>query len=313
MQLTTLRNQKSWLKTILPVIFVLVTLLSIFGCGSKNDAKALFWEVRSPEGEVRGYLLGSVHALDKDFYPFRDEIEDAFSESDVLAVEIDMSGNKMNEAAAIMMKEAFYQGTETIKDHISEETYELLAKRVKELNLGDIDTYKKYKPWMLGTIIMGFELQNMGLDYNHGVDKYFMDRASKNPRQKIVELESLDFQMKLFMGMSEKEAEMFLLSMISEVDAMKTQLKALVAAWKQGDAKQLNDIMNSQIDKTPELKEFSKRLLDDRNVGMAEKFMELMQKNKKKKYFVVVGAAHMVGETGVVRLLEAEGYTVTQK
>jgi uncharacterized protein YbaP (TraB family) len=51
-------------------------------------------------------------------------------------------------------------------------------------------------------------------------------------------------------------------------------------------------------------------LLDKRNVGMTDKIKGYLTDEGKETYFIVVGAAHFVGEKGIVQLLENEGYTV---
>ena len=50
-----------------------------------------------------------------------------------------------------------------------------------------------------------------------------------------------------------------------------------------------------------------KRLLDDRNLLMRDKALPLLRQGAA---FIAVGAAHLPGENGLVRLLQAEGYRV---
>ena len=59
-----------------------------------------------------------------------------------------------------------------------------------------------------------------------------------------------------------------------------------------------------------ETKAFYKFLITDRNVGMADKVEEYMQGDK--TYFVIAGAAHMIGDDGIPALLRSRGYTVEQ-
>lgn len=53
--------------------------------------------------------------------------------------------------------------------------------------------------------------------------------------------------------------------------------------------------------------EFLKRLLDDRNIIMRDRALPLL---KRGGAFIAVGAAHLPGEKGLVRLLQDEGYQV---
>jgi uncharacterized protein len=57
-------------------------------------------------------------------------------------------------------------------------------------------------------------------------------------------------------------------------------------------------------------KSLTKKLLDDRNVTMAARLDEYLK--GKEAAFVVVGAAHIIGEKGVARMLRDKGYKVEQ-
>jgi uncharacterized protein YbaP (TraB family) len=48
---------------------------------------------------------------------------------------------------------------------------------------------------------------------------------------------------------------------------------------------------------------FNEQLLNQRNIGMAEKIKDYLAGEG--TYFVLVGAAHLIGERGVVALLNA--------
>jgi uncharacterized protein YbaP (TraB family) len=54
--------------------------------------------------------------------------------------------------------------------------------------------------------------------------------------------------------------------------------------------------------------EFDKAMLQDRNLHMADVVEQFLK--GKEPGFVVVGAGHMVGPDGVVKLLEKRGYKV---
>ena len=56
------------------------------------------------------------------------------------------------------------------------------------------------------------------------------------------------------------------------------------------------------------LKDYDKAMLDDRNLGMAEKAKEYLASGE--TVFFAVGTAHMLAEPGIVNLLREAGYTV---
>ena len=58
-------------------------------------------------------------------------------------------------------------------------------------------------------------------------------------------------------------------------------------------------------------REYEKIMFDDRNLNMADKAEEYLKTGK--TTFYIVGAGHMVGETGIIKLLRDRGYTVVQQ
>jgi hypothetical protein len=57
-------------------------------------------------------------------------------------------------------------------------------------------------------------------------------------------------------------------------------------------------------------KSLTKKLLDDRNVAMATQLDEYLK--GKEPIFVVVGAAHIIGDKGIAKMLRDKGYKVDQ-
>ncbi|MNJ00321.1 TraB family protein [compost metagenome] len=54
-------------------------------------------------------------------------------------------------------------------------------------------------------------------------------------------------------------------------------------------------------------------MLVDRNIAMTDKIEGYLKGQKSSVYLIVVGAAHMAGDIGIVNLLEEKGFTVTRK
>lgn len=85
----------------------------------------------------------------------------------------------------------------------------------------------------------------------------------------------------------------------------------MAAAWKKGDADTIEEeILKSALKENPEMKPFFEKLFDERNVKMAEKVGGYLK--GKGSYYVVVGAGHLLGEKGIVKLLQKQGFTVEQ-
>jgi uncharacterized protein YbaP (TraB family) len=293
-------------KQVFVSILVIIAMVSLGSFGQLRAEKSFLWKVES-EGKGNGYLLGSIHLLKKEHYPLRQAIEDAFGESDTLLVEADISGSKGMQEGMKLLKKGMYQDEQTLKDNISEKSYRLAEEKLKTMGM-DISAFSKYKPWMVAFTVLTVQLMKLGFDARYGVDKYFLDKAAG--KKEILELEGLGFQLKMIESFSKEEMEKFMLSSILEADQLGKEMDRMVNAWIKGDVESLGKMFTEGVDNFPELQSFYEKLNDQRNVGMTEKIAKFLQQGK--KCFAVVGAAHMIGEKGIVKLLRDKGYTVTQ-
>ena len=91
-------------------------------------------------------------------------------------------------------------------------------------------------------------------------------------------------------------------------DKTKDIIKRTQAAYVAGDPDALQKVMDEQDDVGS--KSLEKKLLDDRNVAMTAKMEEYLK--GKEPIFVVVGAAHIIGDKGIAKQLRDKGYKVDQ-
>ena len=132
-------------------------------------------------------------------------------------------------------------------------------------------------------------------------------------------LESADSQVAVFDKFTEQEQQIMLSDtldmMIAEQDAEIKSIERMLNVYLTGTTDEIADMMTAEMAKmnsNPELtKRLMKALLDDRNIGMANKAEEFMQAAPEKCHFFAVGAAHYTGKTAVQDLLEEKGYTIT--
>ncbi len=289
----------------LSALLVLLFLPAFAGTTKAESGKDkdFLWRVRS--GTATVYLLGSIHVLKKDSYPLSSRIEAAFDSSSVLAVEADINDlNKID--IKKMLEGAVYPGDDTLEKHLSAGTYELLKKESSAAGI-PMELLEKQRPWFTALTLMSFSLLKSGFDPAYGVDLHFLKEAEGKKR--IVELESLEYQMGLFSGLSDRDQEYFLLSTIKELHTLDSDAGRLVGAWKSGDVKTVESIM-AEAEGEKGMSPVYEKILYDRNRNMAAKIAELL--DGEETAFVVVGAGHLVGERGLVSVLRNKGYQVDQ-
>ena len=79
-------------------------------------------------------------------------------------------------------------------------------------------------------------------------------------------------------------------------------------AWKRGNQPALERLIADSFAGGSTYDRLYRVLFTDRNLAMADKIEAMMRTGK--TYFVVVGAGHLVGDDGIVSLLDARGYSL---
>lgn len=271
--------------------------------------RAFLWHITTADGKPAGSLVGSVHLATDDFYPLPDVFYSSFDAADQLVVEIDITKVDPAEMQQMVLKAGMYTPPDGLSKHVSKETTAAL----KAYGKIPAAASEQMKPWLLATLITVQEIQALGFDPNLGIDQHFLKRAVEADK-KVVELESAQAQFNLLSGFDDAMQEKFLAGALADMKDLKPTMEKVALAWTTGDAEMIEkELLEKSIERTPELKPVMAKLFDDRNVAMAEKIDAMIKEGDgAKQPFVVVGAGHLVGEKGLVKLLSEKGYTLEQ-
>jgi uncharacterized protein YbaP (TraB family) len=262
--------------------------------------RLLMWKATSPTTTV--YLLGSIHVGDKGLYPLPAEAESAFAAARVLVVEVNVKLVDAAKALGLMQKYGMYSGDDSLSKHLTKETSDALDAHCQKNGLLRAEL-EKLKPWCVGVMLAAISLKQAGEDPNLGIDLHFLNQV-KEP-QRIEELETADFQMSVLASATEQEQQDMLAATLKSIDKAKDFLLKMQEAYSAGDGDALLKLIEEE-DNGP--KSLIKRLVDDRNVSMGARIDEYLKGNE--SCFVVVGAAHLIGDKGIVKLLQDKGYRV---
>jgi uncharacterized protein len=269
-----------------------------------EDSKSFLWKIQSKTNTV--YLLGSIHFFKKELYPLPKTIEEAFNKSDLLAVEANINDVRQIDLQRLFDK-VLYIDEDTLESHVSKDTLQLITKKAEELSL-PLELFLKQRPWFLALLFTSVELLKLGFDPHYGIDQHFLSKAEGKKR--VVELESLDYQIKLLSNLNDRDQELFLLLSLKDSSTQRREVNGLLQAWTSGDVKELEKILAKSITEDNRLSSVYEILVNDRNKNMASKIEDLLE--TKETYFVIVGAGHLVGEKGIVEILKKKGYQIVQ-
>jgi uncharacterized protein YbaP (TraB family) len=147
-----------------------------------------------------------------------------------------------------------------------------------------------------------------GYDPEYGIDKYFLSKAAG--KKKILELESLDYQIDLLSGLDDTEQELFLLYTLKDLKILVQEVDKLVDAWKSGAAESMESTITKSFTEDRKFYPIYEKLIYKRNRNMTLKIEDFLRTSG--TYFVVVGAAHLLGDRGIIQLLKEKGFNVEQ-
>lgn len=272
---------------------------------AETGARGFLWQVEHDGNTV--YLVGSMHVADDSFYPLRAEFEEAFAEADYLGVEIDLTKAEDEQQQRLMLEKGMYTDGTTLKDHISADTYAKLGEALEKFGL-EPNALDIFKPWVAEVMISNLQMTVSGYDATAGIDLYFSQKAIER-NIPILELESYESQLGMLSGFSLELQEKNLNTILDHFELLDQEIHQMAEMWKTGNEEQLLELTGS-MEEEPE---YHQAMLVDRNIEMAEKIDGYLKNGNNEEYFIVVGAAHYLGDYGIIKLLEDKGYTVVRK
>ncbi|GAB7082033.1 TraB/GumN family protein [Megalodesulfovibrio paquesii] len=272
---------------------------------SDQPARTFMWRIS--KGQAVAYLLGSLHMADASLYPVDPAVNRAFLDSKTLAVEVDVSPEKLAEIAPKLDAFTRLPEDQTLRDVLTPDGEAKVSAFLSKSGLPS--RLMTLKPLGLMAVLSNQRMEAMGYSTNYGVDEHFLRRA-RAAGMPIRELETLEFQLTMDQELSPAVQEAVLLQALEEMDDMPRFTKATLEAWKRGDAGEMDRLTFEDRQERPELEPFYALLFDRRNQHMAKGIEALLDRNE--HAFVVVGAGHLVGRESIVKILSRRGLVCEQ-
>lgn len=266
-----------------------------------REPRGCVWQLRDGDSSV--YLAGSVHLLREKDFPLPAEFDAAYANSSELVFEVDMGVLSSPEAMLTMQRLGTFQQGETLSDFLSEDTCALLqdyflSRRVPAAS------FNRLKPGMVFLTISSLEAMRLGARPDLGLETKFYQRSVKDGKPSRG-LETIEYQLSRFDELTTEEVEDLLRETLDEIDEMPDLITRMIEAWKAGNTRKLDKLLNEQFGKDDRIREL---LLTDRNQNWVPEIEKALA--GKANVMFIVGAAHLVGKGSVIDLLQQKGYRV---
>lgn len=291
------------IRFVLVIFLFIFSFTSVYAQETESKKKSCLWKIQSKTNSV--YLVGSIHYLKKENYPLPESFDKVFEDVGSLVFEMNLDSATTPKSQRFIMQKASFKNEQTLQTTLNEETFTLASKKSSEIGL-PIATLNGFKPWFFSLSLIALKLQSLGYNPNFGIDKHFFEKA-KEAKKQILAFETLEYQINLFDELADSLQEMMVLQTLEEFDVIETELEKLVEAWKKGDVNGLEATVLKSLKEYPDILE---RFITQRNENWLPRILEILQSHD--NYMIIVGAGHLVGEKGLINLLQDRRFKIVQ-
>jgi len=292
---------KTFTKFLLPLFALSIITANADAQDNKKPLeKSLLWEVSGNGLTKPSYIYGTIHMICKDDASLGDSLISVIQRSDRVYFEVDMD-NLMEMLSAF--KDFKMRNDTTLADLLSKEDYEKVKEYMEtKSGLLPFSQLETYKPMLASSLLME---SGIGCEQAVAMEQLILEEAKKN-KKRVDGLETMSYQASIFDSIPYKLQAEQLLKYVndggsrSEADK---QFEEMIEAYKAQDIEKMGEF----VQEDDGLGNYGDILIYNRNRNWVEKLKKLMPE---KSLTVAVGAGHLAGEKGLIKLLRKAGYIV---
>ncbi len=278
-------------------------------CTAMASQAQLLWRISGKGLEKPSYVFGTHHLAPLAILDSVPQVRQVQSEVSQVCGEVNMLNTQqiMRTTAEAML----LSSGKSLNDYVPADKRKAVdALMQKYLGISiDNPMVQRMCPAALSTQIAAAmaakQFPQMGSDSQ--LDIYFQTKADKAGK-KVLALETVQQQLKLLFSQSLHRQASLLVCLAENADWTVTQMEMLTDAYMHRDLAALEEIQNQKLgddcDATPEE---TAAMIADRNNAWVEQMPAMMSAGAT---LFVVGAGHLVGDDGLIKLLTAAGYKV---
>ena len=282
-------------------LFVALTCLAGAFAAAAADSfdSGLLWRVERA-GVTSSYLYGTMHSDDPSVVKLPKPVQRAFDQAQSVTLEVVLDpGSLLTMTSALLMTDG-----NTLESLIGPGLYErtvavMLTRGMPEMLVANM------KPWAV-TVMLMTPAGNNGVVLDH-----VLYRDAVAAGKKVHGLETVAEQMGLFDDLSHRDQIALLEDTLDNLDIVAQMLDELLIAYLDRDLKRLLELNEASMrDSDPVLAEtFNRKVIVERNYRMAERMQSRLSEGQQ---FIAVGALHLAGEEGLLKLLSQRGYRLSR-
>lgn len=294
------------MKKILLIIFLVISFIS---------HGQLLYRISGNGLQAPSYIVGTYHLAPSTFVDSIPGLRAAFAACKQVYGEVDMIETLKPENVAKMQEAMSLPEGKTLSSILNKEQMDRLNALMREImgvdmnNEAVAEQLDKLSPMVLETqlTLLTYMKNVQFLDINDMIDTYFQREAIKEGKT-VNGFETADFQMDVLYGAPLEEQVEGLMCFVDNYQDMVEMAEFITAAYFAQDLEQLEDLNKEEQEGACAGNSVENdKLIYDRNDNWVKAMPDIMSENPT---LFVVGAFHLCGNRGVLRMLEEKGYNI---
>ena len=283
------------------VLLIVALVTSCLWADDLSSQQGLLWQISKP-GSTPSYLFGTIHSEDTRVNRLPAIVNSFFEQANSASFELLMDIPTMLKSASAM----FFTGEQSLEQLINKDLYNQIVKLLSQHSI-PANVAKKLKPWAVIAL----------LSTPPSKTGEFLDlllyRKAQQLKIPTYGLEKVEEQLQVFEDLSLEDQVILLQETLTQLEQMPSIFAKLHELYLQRNLTALMqfsiEYMQPSYSRHEKLiKDFYKKLVDDRNLKMVKRMQKRLQEGNA---FIAVGALHLPGKQGIIRLLQNQGYQVS--
>lgn len=276
-----------------------------------RNTGAVLWRVEKP-GLDASHLFGTLHVSDPRVMEMRRPARDALRDARTVALEIaDMSPKAMMTAIAKVPQLMVYTDGVRLRDKLSAVEFKKVSKLLSGSGV-PAQMAAVIRPWMVNTLLAMPNCEQQRIAGGALVLDQRIARIARERKIPVVGLETIAHQFRSMANIPDADQLAMLRVSLAFAKERENLFETMIQIYLDRDIGMVLTLSRG-LAKIAGLKKsgfaaMDRELLRKRNFGMFDVSVPLVEQGKA---FVAVGAAHLVGDTGLVALYRKAGFTVT--
>lgn len=260
----------------------------------KHKKKSLLWQIDHNVFARPSFLFGTMHVRDEQAFRFLPTVYHYLDQCDALATEYDINERPSMDLASAML----LPDNKLLSDYFRPKQYQKLRSILLKAFGLNIDQFARFLPLMVINIISENLLRK---DRPQALDLHLWDHAGQTGKMQLG-IETLDEQLRVLQSIPLNLQIQQLRSLGGNVSKFRKATLKNAGVYQYHDPQRIYRLVRRSSHGLRKL------LLFQRNRIMAERIEGII---KEQPTMCAVGAGHLAGKEGLIRLLKLRGYRLS--